>query len=185
MSNNQLYPYDALNNNDNLNAIKKHTKYSQNGNFVVRQTIMYSNTIKSYNNKSNKNKNNNKNKNKNNNKNKNKNNNKNNYKVIIKKPKNNSYNYLISNTVPNTEIISINKKIYNDNNQDIKKLFGRIEFHMQNDNIDSFHSYWTDVLDKFNNIYNTYNGNNCNVEQYVIESALKKLHDNLTLSIKN
>ena len=76
--------------------------------------------------------------------------------------------------------MSVHKDIYNEYHEDIHKLFGRVEFHMKNNNINAFHSYWTEILRKFNYIYNNYNGNNGIVDQYSMEKTFKELHDKMT-----
>ena len=219
MSDNQVYPYEVINNNnnsnDNANYLKNQFNLTQDGIFIVRQTYTYQmNTIQydnvnKYNGKINKQQNthnsiidrkqklNNKNNKKINNqqntnkciidrkqkpKNKNKKNKlQNNKKLIdIKPPKNNNCDYIITNMKPNTELVPIHKNIYTEYSDDIKKLFGRVEFHMKNDNFYSFYSYWTEILNKFNYIYTIYNGNNGTIDQYTMEMALKELHDKMT-----
>jgi hypothetical protein len=214
MSNNQLYPYEALNNNynnnnnnNNNNYLKNQYNLIQGGNYIVSQTFTYqrkisrtydnttqNNKVKKYNNKNKKQHNtkqhntNQHNTNKHNiNKsisdkqnNKKKKKPQNNHKVDIKSPKNNNCNYIITNTKPNTEIISIHKDIYNEYHEDIHKLFDRVEFHLKNDNINSVSSYWTEILNKFNYIYNIYNGNKGIVDQYSMEKTFKELHDKMT-----
>ena len=228
MSNNQLYPYEALNNNNNndyeynnnnnnFNYLKNQLNLTQDGNYIVRHTYTYqrnvsstydnttqNNKVKKYNNKNKKqNKTNQHNTNQHNTnqhntnqhntnnsnikrkpKTKMKNKPQNNHKVDIKSPKNNNCNYIITNTKPNTEIVSIHKDIYNEYHEDIHKLFGRVEFHMKNDNFNSFSSYWTEILNKFNYIYNIYNGNKGIVGQYSMEKVFKELHDKMTLLTK-
>ncbi len=196
MTNNQLYPYDIQNKNDdhnNINYFKNQLNIIKDGTVIVRQTFTYQRKIISGSNNTkgnNKIKQNCKNKIKQHATNQKSTNDKkekrkkkttqNSYKVDIKSPKNNNCNYIITTTTPNTEIVSVHKDIYNEYHEDIHKLFGRVEFHMKNNNINAFHSYWTEILRKFNYIYNIYNGNNGIVDQYSMEKTFKELHDKMT-----
>lgn len=204
MSNNQLYPYEALNSNYNNDTyIENQLNLTQDSNYIVRHTYIYqrnvsntydntnqNNKIKKYNNKNknqhNKNQHNTNQHNTNKSiidkkqKNKKKKKPQNNHKVCIKAPKNNNCNYIITNTKPNTKIVSIHKDIYNEYHEDIHTLFNRVELHMKNDNINSFSLYWIEILNKFNYIYNIYNGNKGIVDQYSMEKTFKELHDKMT-----
>jgi hypothetical protein len=202
MSNNQLYPYDNLNNRNNnhvssipsdhylvsqvVTTYEKQQTYKTSFNTLSKNSYHNNNKQKNsyHNNNKQKNSYHNNNKQKNSYHNNNKQKNKNNHEIEVKSPKNNGSNYLIVNTYPNTEIISIHKDIYNEYYEDINKLIGRIEYHMKKGNINSLKSFWTDILNKFNSIYNSYNTNNGRVNQHIMISTIKKIGDNLTYLIK-